>query len=83
MIIGKTKDGQYLTNYGFKILSKEHYLEFKKQIQDIKEPSEEELIELGKQHHPFFRKDLDLLNVDNQIDEIILYELKKGKIIID
>jgi hypothetical protein len=83
MIIGKTKDGQYLTNHGLKIPSKEYYLDFKKQIQEIKEPTEKELIELGKQHHPFFKKDLDLLNVDNQIDEISLYELKKDKIIID
>ena len=79
MIIGKDDNGQYICkveNQVFTIQSKESYIAMKKEIEAIKEPSEKELIELGKQHHPYYMKELGLLNVDNNLKEIDEFEVK-------
>jgi hypothetical protein len=83
LIIAKTTSGKYVTQYGLRIKFKEDWLEEKKQVEAITQPTDKELIEIGKQTHEFYRKDLMLENIDNNIKEIDDYEKTKDKIIID
>jgi len=70
MIIRKNDNGTYLTDFGTTIQSKAVYEQMLQEQLAIPEPSEEELIELGKLHHSFYMKDLAITNLQNQIDEI-------------
>lgn len=83
MIVGKLSTGGYITDFGAKILPKEFYEKEKLVIDSQVAPTEKELIELGKQVHPFYRKEMDSFNLTNLISEINVYEAKKDKIIID
>jgi len=83
MIIGKTTGGKYLTDRGIKIESKQEYEKQLTEQQAITKPDDKELIELGKQQHPFYHKDIAIINIQNQIQEINDYEKKKDKITID
>jgi hypothetical protein len=83
MIITKTDKGRYINQHRMKIKSKTDWLEEKKQVEAITQPTDKELIEIGKQSHEFYRKDLMLENIDNNIKEIDEYEKQKDKKIIE
>lgn len=83
MIIAKTTKGLYVTDLGIRVPAKESYEEEIIRNQAIPQPTDKELIEIGKQHHPYYFKELTILNAQNNIAEIDAYELKKDKIIID
>jgi len=77
MIIKKLEDETYLCEQSgtvFPIPRKEVYLEQKNLIESILEPSDEELIAIGKQAHPFYNKDRDLININNVLQEIEEFE---------
>lgn len=77
MIIKKNIDGTYVCenegNY-YTIGSKQYYLDQLKDVQTIIEPTDKELIELGKQSHPFYQKDNSINNLSNQLLEIEEFE---------
>lgn len=72
-IIGKVADG-YITDRGDVIPPVEHYMEQKRISEELKEPSDKELIALGKQHHPYYQRELHIDNMDNNIAEIVAFE---------
>lgn len=77
MIIKKNDDGTYICEVEgqyFTIGTKESYLSQKSDIEAIKKPTDEELIELAKNYHPFYQKDNSLRNVNNQLAEIEEFE---------
>lgn len=76
MIVART-DAGYICKAGntvFEICHKNYYEDIRKDIDAIKEPSVDELIELGKQSHPFYTKQSTLNNIDAQIAEIDKFE---------
>lgn len=81
MIIGKTNDGYICkhNNVVFEIPKKEIYLIEKQSVLEIKEPTDEELIKYAKERHPFYNKNRDVQNLDNQIKEIDEYEENLSK----
>jgi len=83
MITAKIKEGGYLTDFGAKIGSKEFYEKELLALDEQPEPTDKELIELGKQMHPFYGKDFTRVGIENQIKEINDYEQKKDMIIIN
>lgn len=77
MIVNKNEDGTFTCEASgnfFKIPSKEFYLSQKAEIEAIKQPSDEELIELGRQSHPYYSANVSLENVINQLAEIEAFE---------
>jgi len=77
MIIRKNDNGTYLCESGgnfFNVDTKQAYLDKKLEIENIKEPTKEELIEIGKTMHPFFNKEIDILNIDNMLKKIEEFE---------
>ena len=64
----KNKDGDYLIPDDLIIyidnsaeIKEEKITELEKELADTPEPSNEELIELGKSFHPFYQLQLDML----------------------
>lgn len=76
MIISKIKNG-YVTDIGDIIPLKNHYEKLAVEAQEIEEPSQKELVELGKQHHPYYNKQNDISNALANIAEIDAFELEK------
>jgi len=77
MIIKKNTDGTYLCEVDgsyYNIDSKDNYLQQKAETESIIKPTNAELIELGKQSHPYFQKDNVLANINNQLLEIEEFE---------
>ncbi len=78
MIIDKLDNKEYLCRVGdrtFTIQSKDSYIDNKADIEAITEPTDVELIEIGKGHHPFYRKEHSITNINNDIAEIEEFEL--------
>ncbi len=76
MIIHKNKDKTYLTDRGNTVQRREDYQRDIETNQAIEEPSDKELIELGKEHHPYYMKELAIQNLQNNIEEIDEFETK-------
>jgi len=76
MIVAKLQDNTYLTDTGAKVMSKVAFENEKASIESIEEPTDNELIELGKQMHTFYQKELILKNIDDNLKEIEEYEAK-------
>lgn len=83
MIIKKNDNGTYVCekdgNY-FTIDSKEVYLAQKQELLKTPKPKDKELIELGKQIHPYYQLENSLLNIDNQLLEIEEFENGNDKL---
>ena len=84
-VFDDVKDKSKVTGYVCKvdnqvwvIGNKESYEVLKKEAEEIKEPSEKELIELGKRYHPYYYKDREIANAVLNIQEIDDYEKKVG-----
>lgn len=76
MIIAKTDNG-YQCRVGdsyFMIPPKAFYTTQKAELEALKEPTTEELIEIGRQSHPFYRSGEALENINNQLAEIEAFE---------
>lgn len=77
MIIKKNDNGTYVCEKDskyFTIDSKESYIAQKQELLKIPKPKDKELIELGKQIHPYYQLENSLLNIDNQLLEIEEFE---------
>ena len=76
MIIAKTEYG-YQCKVGeqyFDIQSKESYLNQKAALEAMKPPTIEEMVEMVKNIHPFYKRDVDLQNIEAQLAEIEAFE---------
>jgi len=81
MIRKKNADGTYECEANgmlFNVPGKKYYEDEKVKVLATPQPSDKELIELGKTIHPFYQKDLAILNIDNNIKEIEEFEKKDG-----
>ena len=77
MIIKKNEDGTYLCESNgtyYTISSKSDYESQKVDIESLPEPTNEELIELGKSISPYYQKDNSLVNINAQLAEIEEFE---------
>jgi len=77
MIIQKTKDGRYMNEMGMVMRTRKEYLEEKACAENMKEPSEKELIELGKMNHIFYKKQFIVDNAENNIKEMDAFDAKE------
>ena len=83
MIIKKNDNGTYVCEKGgnyFTIDSKESYITQKQELIKTPKPKDKELIELGKQIHPYYQLENSLLNIDNQLLEIEEFENGNDKL---
>ena len=82
VIIAKTTSGRFITDSGLNLKTRGDYLSDLADNNRISEPSQAELIELGKTIHPFYKKEIVANIIQNTISEIDAYEKNKYKIII-
>lgn len=73
MIIKKLENG-YLTDSGTIIPLRKYYEDEIARANELTEPTQEELIELGKQQHAFYHKEMQIENAQRTIDAIDIFE---------
>lgn len=76
MIIAKLESGEFVNDKGDKLPTKKHYQDELNAVEALEKPSDKELIELGKQFHPYYQKDNAIANVSAMISEIEKFEKK-------
>lgn len=75
MIIAKNDEG-YITDRG-DILRRNDYANSIIEINNIKKPTNDELIELGKKYHDYYTKDQVMNNVQQVIEEMDKFDGNK------
>jgi hypothetical protein len=74
MIVAKLPDGCYMNDRGDRLPAKDVYQAMVDEAMSLPEPSAEELIELGKQMHPFYHREGAAQNAINMLIEIEAFE---------